>query len=267
MIAQHSLVGSHVATAGSLVKVGLREAIDIGAEVIQLFAGNPRSWIRSTTDTRAMDVEFRSESARLGIPVFVHVSHLINFGSPSAVTLERSAEMLAHTMLRAEFLGAVGVVLHAGSAVGGDRSAALKQVRESLLPIVDAAPPGLKLLIEPTAGGGGALASDVASILSYFEELGDERLQLCLDTCHLHSAGEDLSAPSAMQAMATRVESAIGAGRIGLLHVNDSRDPPGSHRDRHETLGDGTIGLAGFGALFRIPEFAGVPMLARRRLT
>jgi deoxyribonuclease-4 len=155
------------------------------------------------------------------------------------------------------------VVVHAGSAVLGNRwEDAMRQVRESIFGVLDAVPEAPRLLIEPTAGGGGALASDPESLAAYLEVLErDERLGVCLDTCHAHAAGADLSTPEGFTSTLRAYARAAGPKRVGLVHVNDSRDPMGSKRDRHESLGAGTIGLAPFRALFAHPATRDVPMI------
>ncbi|MCU1659538.1 MAG: deoxyribonuclease, partial [Pseudonocardiales bacterium] len=118
------------------------------------------------------------------------------------------------------------------------------------------------LLIEPTAGGGGALASDATSLGAYLDVLGrDERIGVCLDTCHMHAAGHDLSTGAGFAAALRTYGRAAGRGRIGLVHVNDSRDPAGSRRDRHASIGTGTIGPDAFRALFTSTATRGVPLV------
>ncbi|GAB2603432.1 deoxyribonuclease IV [Kribbella endophytica] len=253
-----SLIGSHVAVAGGLVKSGLGEAVEVGAEIIQLFAGNPRSWVQRAPDP-AGDEAFRAACAELRLPVVVHAAHLINLGSPSDVVLAQSVAALEATMDRAAAIGAHAAVVHAGSLVAkGRRTAVLAGLHDLLTPVVDRAAPGVRLLIEPTAGAGEAIASTVDSTIQYMLALDNDRVGLCLDTCHLHAAGEDLTDP---RGMVDTIVAALGPDRIGLVHVNDSRDPRGSHRDRHESVGLGAIGPAGFEALLSIPSLRGVPLL------
>jgi deoxyribonuclease-4 len=138
----------------------------------------------------------------------------------------------------------------------------MTQVRETVLRVLDSVPSAPRLLIEPTAGGGGALASDAPSLAAYLDALGrDERIGVCLDTCHMHAAGHDLSTPSSFARALRAYGAAAGRGRIGLIHVNDSRDAAGSKRDRHEALGRGTIGRHAFAALFSTPATRRVPMV------
>jgi deoxyribonuclease-4 len=247
-----ALIGTHVAVAGGLVKTGLGEADEVGAEIIQLFAGNPRSWAPRAADPAA-DEAFRAACAERELPVVVHAPHLINLGAPSELVLSRSLAALELTLQRAADLGAMAVVVHAGSSVTpGRRTTALAALPELISPLVDRADPAVRLLIEPTAGAGESMASTIGSTIEYLRAVNDERVGLCLDTCHLHAAGEDLADPQLIDGLASV---------IGLIHVNDSRDPRGSHRDRHESLDVGTVGLPTLAAFLAHPALVEVPVL------
>ncbi len=236
----------------------LPRAQAVGAETLQLFVANTRAWAHPKADP-AGDEMFR---ATCPLPVFVHAPYLINFGSPSPDTLARSTLALAFSLRRAAAIGARGVVMHAGSAVLGSRwGEAVRQVREHVLPLIGDAD-GPLLLIEPTAGGGGSLACDAPSLAAYLDVLGrDERIGVCLDTCHLHAAGHDLSTRAGFASALRACGRAAGPGRVGLVHVNDCRDPAGSKRDRHASIGAGTIGRDAFAALFTVAATRGVPLV------
>jgi deoxyribonuclease-4 len=251
-----SRVGSHVAVAGGLVRIGLREADEVGAELIQFFAGNPRAWAPAAVDPRA-DAVFREACRERGLPVVIHAPHLVNLCSPAEPVLRRSIDALHTAMDRAAALGAWAVVVHAGALVtAGRRAEVLAGLHDLVVPIIDRTP-GVRLLIEPTSGAGEAAAATVDTTIEYLLAVDDTRVGLCLDTCHLHAAGEDITDPATF----TRITQALGPDRIGLVHVNDSRDPAGSHRDRHESLGLGTIGETGFKALLAVDALRGVPLL------
>jgi deoxyribonuclease-4 len=252
-------VGSHVPVAGGLLK-GLAYADEIGAAALQVFVSNPRGWAQSAGDP-GRDEEFRASSSR---PVFVHAPYLVNFGSPTEVTLRRSVDAVAHALARAAAIGARGVVVHSGSAVAGaHRDEAMRQLRENLLPVLDGLDPtGPRLLVEPTAGGGQALAATVQDLAPYFAALDDhEMLGVCLDTCHAFAAGHDLAAPGGMKRTLDALVRAVGRGRLQLVHANDSKDPLGSARDRHEAIGQGRIGKDPFVELFRHPATRNVPVV------
>ncbi len=257
-----SAVGAHVPVAGGLVK-GLAYAEEIGAGAVQVFVSNPRGWALSAGDP-AKDAEFRELCAARSLPVFVHAPYLVNFGSPTEATLRKSVDAVAHAMHRGAEIGALGVVVHAGSAVAGaHRDEAMLQLREHLLPVLEACPDdGPRLLIEPTAGGGQALAATVQDLAPYFAQLEDHPLLgVCLDTCHAFAAGHDLAAPGGMKKTLDALVRAVGRGRLGLVHANDSKDPLGSLRDRHESIGAGQIGKDPFAELFRHPATRGIPLV------
>lgn len=260
MPARAAPIGAHVSVAGGLAR-GLPRADAVAAEVVQIFVANPRGWAPPAADPGGDDA-FRTACAERGLPVFVHAPYLINLGSPSPETLARSCAALEFSLRRAAAIGAAGVVVHAGSAVLGSAwQSAMDQVRAALLPLLDAVG-GPPLLIEPTAGGGGALAADAASLAAYLDELGrDERVGVCLDTCHMHAAGHSLATPESFTSTLRAYGRAAGRGRIGLVHVNDSRDPAGSKRDRHASIGAGTIGRDAFAALFSSPVTRSVPLV------
>ncbi|MCW2500852.1 MAG: Endonuclease [Frankiales bacterium] len=257
-----SPVGSHVPVAGGLVK-GLAYAHEIGAAAVQVFVSNPRGWAPSAGDP-ARDEEFRGLCTDRSIPAYVHAPYLVNFGSPTEATLKKSVDAVAHALRRGAAIGARGVVVHGGSAVAGaHRDQAMRQLREHLLPVLDTLPSdGPRLLIEPTAGGGQALAATVQDLGPYFDQLdGHEMLGVCLDTCHAFAAGHDLAAPGGMKKTLDALVRTVGRGRLALVHANDSKDPLGSTRDRHEAIGQGQIGKDPFAELFRHPATRNVPVV------
>jgi deoxyribonuclease-4 len=180
------------------------------------------------------------------------------------VIRDRSVASIRYSLHRGGAIGARGVVVHTGSATGGDRDKGMLLARDSLLPVLDSIPAdGPDLLLEPMAGQGQFLCTSLADLGPYLEMLGwHPRAGVCLDTCHAFSAGADLAAPGGAAAALTELAGVLGgAGRLRLVHANDSKDPCGSRRDRHENIGAGQIGERPFGALLRHPAAAGVPFV------
>ncbi|WP_354638456.1 deoxyribonuclease IV [Kitasatospora camelliae] len=260
-------IGAHVPVAGrGLVGTGLAYADRVGAETVQVFVANPRGWA-TPAGRPDQDEAFRIACAERGIPAYVHAPYLINFGSDSPATRERSVASLRHSLLRGHAIGALGVVVHTGAALcGGGREAALAQVREDVLPLLDEldalggdAP---WLLLEPTAGQGSSLCSRMEDLAGYAEALDRHpRVGVCLDTCHAFAAGHDLAAPGGVTAMLDALTAAVGPGRLRLVHANDSMDVAGAHKDRHENIGAGHIGADPFRELLAHPATAGVPFV------
>ncbi|HTT49781.1 MAG TPA: deoxyribonuclease IV [Streptosporangiaceae bacterium] len=256
-------IGVHALAAGGVARGALRYATGAGAEAMQVFVSSPRSWALSPGDP-AQDRALRDHVAAAGLPVFVHAPYLINVGSPDPLTRERSVASLRHSLRRGGRIGARGVIVHTGSAVGGDRDKSRWHTRECLLPVLDEIPDGgPDLLLEPMAGQGQQLCRRVEDLGPYLDGLGwHPRAAVCLDTCHLFAAGHDLAAPGGAAAtMAALAATLGGRARLGLVHANDSMDPCGSGRDRHQHIGAGLIGAAPFAGLLRHPGAAGVPFI------
>lgn len=256
--AARPLIGAHVSVAGGLATGGLAYAEAVGAEAIQLFVANPRAWATPPGDP-AQDTALR----QAGVPVFVHASYLINLGSSDELTASRSVSALGHALRRGADIGARGVVVHTGSAVGADRDTALRQVASGLLPVLDKiGDDGPDVLLEPMAGQGQTLCADVGDLAAYLEALDwHPRAGVCLDTCHVFAAGHDLTADGGPAAMLDALAAAAGPGRVKLVHANDSAAGCGSRRDRHANIGAGVIGTGPMGELLRHPALAAVPFV------
>ncbi|MFF2653360.1 deoxyribonuclease IV [Streptomyces sp. NPDC058045] len=257
-------VGGHVPVAGGLAANGLAYARTMGAETVQVFVANPRGWA-TPTGNPAQDEAFRTACAEEGIPAYVHAPYLINFGSHTVATAERSVLSLRHSLRRARAIGALGVVVHTGSATGGrDRATALAQVRELLLPLLDELTheDDPYLLLESTAGQGASLCARTWDFGPYFEALdAHERLGVCLDTCHVFAAGHDLAGPHGVAQTLDLLVGTVGEGRLRLIHANDSKDVAGARKDRHENIGAGHIGEEAFRALLAHPATENVPLI------
>ncbi len=265
-------VGTHVPVGKGLVQGALATAEELGCETLQIFVGNPRGWAHSPGDPR-QDAAFREAAAARGMRTFIHSPYLVNLGSPTAQTFERSVASVAHNLRRAAELGVEGVVVHTGSFVdpgtdeaeGAERyAAAMRQVRDGLLPLLEAvedegAP---WLLLEPTAGQGRSLCAGVDDLAPYLAALDHHpKAGICLDTCHVFAAGAPLDEPGGTTATVDRVVEIGGADRLRLVHANDSMDVRGAFKDRHQKIGEGHIGADAFAELFAHPATAGVPFI------
>jgi deoxyribonuclease-4 len=242
---------------------GLAYVDRAGAEAMQVFASNPRGWAVPRA-TPAADATFAEQCVERRLPVFIHAPYLVNLASPTDSTRMKSVKSLRHCLERGARLGARGVVLHAGAAIdSANFDIAIATTRELLMPMLDELPDDAPdLLIEPTAGGGEPLAATVADLAPLFDALaGHPRLGVCLDTCHAYAAGHDLAKPGGVRTTLNALVRAVGRGRLRLVHANDTKDPLGSNRDRHATVGAGNIGSEPFAELFRHPATRGVPVI------
>ncbi|WP_223206163.1 deoxyribonuclease IV [Streptomyces xanthii] len=257
-------IGGHVPVAGGLASIGLSYARELAAETVQVFVANPRGWATPPGNPK-QDEAFRERCAEDGIPAYVHAPYLINFGSHTEATVDRSVDSLRHSLRRARAIGALGVVVHTGSATGGrPRETALAQVRERMLPLLDELTheDDPFLLLESTAGQGSSLCSRTWDFGPYFDSLDRHpKLGVCLDTCHIFAAGHDLTGPDGMRQTLDLLVETVGEGRLKLIHANDSKDVAGAHKDRHENIGTGHIGAEPFRALMAHPATANVPLI------
>ncbi len=264
-------IGTHVLVGKGLVDGAVANADLVGCETFQVFTGNPRGWALSEGKP-AEDARFRDLMAERGTRVFIHAPYLVNLGSPTPATYERSVASVAHNLKRAAEIGAEGVVVHTGSYVDpgeGDSLArharAMRQVREGLLPLLDTLSTGDAapwLLLEPTAGQGRSLCAGVEDLAAYLDALDHHpRAGICLDTCHVFAAGAPLAEPGGTTATVDRIVEIGGPGRLRLVHANDSMDVRGAFKDRHQRIGEGHIGEAAFTELFAHPATEGVPFI------
>jgi deoxyribonuclease-4 len=254
------LIGAHVSTAGGLVQAHGR-GVERGCEAIQVFNQSPRQW--RPTRWRDDDVaEFRA-LMRAGpiASVTIHAVYLINPATKDRNMRRKSADSLVHALRMGDRIGADGVVVHPGSAVGEPLHEALPRVGRMLRHALSESE-RCRLLLENTAGAGNTLGRS-------FEELrelidlggGDRRLGLCLDSCHLLASGYDIATADKLTGVIDDCAKAVGLRRLRCLHVNDSQAPLGSNRDRHAIPGEGELGARGCAAFLSEPRFQRLPAL------
>jgi len=255
------LVGAHVGVAG-----GYPEAVDyarsVGCECMQIFCKSPRQWNARPFDPQvASAFRRRVAESHMG-PVLVHTAYLINLGSADDALWQRSIDALADELTRSRMLGATAVVTHVGTACSPEPNVSAARIATAVDRAWGIASPGpVRLLLENTAAAGttfGDGPDELGAILSRLAVA--DGVGVCLDTCHAHAAGWDLSVAGGWAALVSAFESCCGMP-IEAVHANDCAFPPGQHRDRHAWIGEGTIGEGGFTHVMRDPRLAGVPVV------
>lgn len=255
-------IGAHVHVSGGY-PAAVDYALSVGSECMQLFAKSPRQWNARPMDPGVARL-FRARVSETGMgAVLVHTSYLINLGSADEVLWEKSWRALADELQRAELLGATFVVTHVGTAYKGSPERTAHRIAEGVdRAWAEANVSAARLLLENTAAAGTTFGDGP-------EELGDVldlltgasgHTGVCLDTCHAHAAGFDMSKPDVWTGLIDRFEARRGMP-IEALHANDCVFGHGMHKDRHAWIGDGTIGYEGFAAMFAEQRLSGLPVI------
>jgi deoxyribonuclease-4 len=251
------LLGAHVSTQGGVAEAPARGKV-IGATAIQVFTKTPNQWREPTLGDAAI-AAFRSALAGSGIRAVVsHDSYLINLASPDETLRERSVAAFTGELVRCRALGIPWVVSHPGNYID-DRADGLVRNARGYAQCLAAVPGEVGLLIEGTAGAGTALGSTFEDLRALRDALPaglQARVGFCLDTAHLHAAGYDVA--TGLEEVWERFDQEIGLMHLKCLHLNDSKGAPGSHLDRHQWIGEGTIGPEPFRRIMRDPRFAPV---------
>lgn len=254
------LIGAHVSPAGGPANAVTRgEAL--GCEAIQIFNQSPRAWRGRLYHDEEVAAYREALAASPVQELVIHAIYLINCASDDPEIREKSRAALTLALQAGEQLGARGVVLHAGSAKTGDVGQAIVRagevIREALAES-DACP----LHLENTAGSGATLGRSFTELAALFEAAGgDERIGLCLDSCHLYASGFDVRTAAGLTQTLDECVELVGMDKLGSLHVNDSKTALGSNVDRHAPLGTGELGDAGCAVFLSEPRFEGLPVI------
>jgi deoxyribonuclease-4 len=236
------LFGAHVSAAG-----GISKAIDrieaVGGNAVQVFTQSPRMW--KPTEHAPEELErFRARRRQARVRyVSCHSLYLVNLASRDPEVRASSLHALRATMETARDLGADAVVFHVGSHLGYGFDEAVDIVRPALSTLLELTTDDLWLCMENTAGAGGTIGRGVDELAALCDAVDRHpRLGICLDSCHWWASGIDVTDAAALDAALAGVDARIGLERVRCLHVNDSKTPLGSNRDRHEYVGQGLIG-------------------------
>jgi deoxyribonuclease-4 len=252
------LVGAHVSPAGGPARA-VDRGVERGAEAIQFFNQSPRAW-RSREYTEDEAAEFRETIAASRVEAaMIHAVYLINCASQDRTIRRKSLTALTIALRSGAALGVGGVVLHVGSALAGDVKRAITRAGKVIRAALDDSE-DCPLHLEDTAGSGGTLGRSFSELAALMEAAGgDERLGLCLDSCHLYASGYDVRTADSLRDVMDECFEVVGAHRLGSLHVNDSKTGLGSNVDRHAPLGQGELGDAGCAVFLSEPRFDGLP--------
>ncbi|MFH0938300.1 MAG: deoxyribonuclease IV [Planctomycetota bacterium] len=242
-------------------KGGPERAEALGCKALQIFCGNPRGWQKSPLDP-AFVSEFRAQVAQADlVPLVVHATYLINLAAPDENIYRLSRDSFIFEMQCAAQLGAQFYVAHSGNHRGAGPDEGRRRVAACVQAALEAVPDGPDILMENTAGSGSALGATFEEIAALMTVVNTPRLALCLDTCHAWAAGYNIRTPEGVKNMLDTIEQTVGLQRLRCLHLSDAKGGLGSRLDRHEHIGKGCIGDAGFRALFSDQRLWQLPVI------
>ena len=255
------LLGAHMSVAG-----GFHNAVDAaaehGMECVQIFTKNNNQWQARPMDPESVDLFCRRlEETGIRLPC-AHASYLINLGSPKEDLWQKSITAMTIELERAEVLGLAGVVLHPGSFTTSSEEEGIERISEAL-DVVLLSTDGLdvEVWLENTAGQGTNLGHRFEQLEAIISRLPDSsRVGICLDSCHLFAAGYALESTEEYLQTMTEFDETVGRDRLRAWHLNDSKREFGSRVDRHETIGEGHLGLEPFRHILNDPLSADLPM-------
>lgn len=255
-------LGAHVSIAGGVSKA-LPRGEEIGCEALQVFVKNASQWVGKPLADEEVE-RFRQLHAASPIgPIAAHSTYLINLASSDPTNRTRSRRALRDELDRCERLGIPFLVLHPGAHLGAGEKKGLKKVATSLDHVFRAAAGGeTRILLENTAGQGTALGRRLSHLATIRDHSAHpERLGVCLDTCHAFAAGYPIHEDEGYDAFLARIDELFGRDEPRCLHLNDSKKPFDSRRDRHANIGKGEIGSDLFARLLHDPRLRNTPMI------
>ncbi len=252
------LIGAHVSSSGGVEKA-VGRAVEIGAECIQIFASSPRAWaFKPVSDASAKAFRDGVVKAKLG-PTVLHGIYLVGIGTPDPEIVRKSTESLTLHLRTAEQLGALGLVFHPASHRGAGLDAMFDQFVKGARQVLKDAPGEAMLLLETSAGQGDHIGSKFSELGRLIKAIKSPRLGVCFDTQHTYAAGYNVVDKKGLDDALAEFDREIGLKLLRCAHANDSKKELGSAVDRHDNIGDGLIGRAGFKTIFSHKAFKDVP--------
>lgn len=255
------LIGSHVSMKGKEMLLGsAKEAASYGENVMMVYTGAPQNTRRKPIDELNIDAGQAYMKAHGIEQVVVHAPYVVNLGNTiKPENFPFAVDFLREEVKRAQALGATQIVLHPGAHVGAGPDAAIAQIAKGLNEIITP-DQTVKIALETMAGKGTEVGITFEQLAQIIEQVDDnDKLSVCFDTCHTNDAGYDIVGD--FDGVLKHFDDVVGLDRLQVIHLNDSKNPQGSHKDRHELLGLGTIGFEALNAVAHHPALTSVPKI------
>lgn len=257
-------IGSHVSMSGDLMYLGsVEEALSYEANAFMVYTGAPQNTIRKKIEDLKIKeaVKLMHEKGLSFDDVIVHAPYIINLANPDPTKREFAIDFLTEEVKRTNHMHVKQIVLHPGSAVGGDRDEAIKWIAEGVNQVIENTPNiPVKIALETMAGKGNEVGKTFEELKSIIDLIHDQsRVSVCFDTCHTHDAGYDVK--DDFEGVIKHFDDVIGKSKISVFHVNDTKNVKGAAKDRHENFG---FGYLGFDALMRVvyhKDFLDIPKI------
>ncbi len=258
------ILGSHVSMNGDKMLLGsVEEAIDYGANTFMIYTGAPQNTRRKATDK--MQIEQAHElMAKHDIKkdnIVVHAPYIMNLANPDATKRQFAVDFLTEEIKRSSAMGFNQIVLHPGAHVKQGPEPAIANIVEGLNQVLENTKDlTVKIALETMSGKGTEVGRSFEEIKAIIDGVTrDERLSVCFDTCHVHDAGYDIV--NDFDGVIASFDEIVGLDRISVLHINDSKNPKGASKDRHENIGFGHIGYEALNHIVHHPKFASIPKI------
>lgn len=256
------LLGVQVSTEGKIYEA-VERAKDLGCNTMQIFSRSPQQWRNDFL--RPADIEeFKRRQLKTKIsPVFIHIPYLINLASPNPKLYEFSLQAYIEDIQEADALGVDYIVTHMGSHKETSEEAGIKRLISALNIIIKRTKNAdVDILLENTTGSGSWLGYKFIHQKTIIQGLHDKRrLGLCFDTAHAYLAGYDIATEDGLKVTLDEIDKLVGLNRVKLIHLNDAKGKLGSHHDRHEHIGKGSIGLGGMRRIINHPQLRNLPFI------
>lgn len=257
-------IGSHVSMSGDEMYLGsVKEALSYEATAFMIYTGAPQNTIRKKlSELKIKEAKDLMDSSGLSFEnVVVHAPYIINLANPDPEKRNFAISFLTEEVKRTDQMHVSQIVLHPGSAVGKDREEAIKWIAEGINQVIlNTKGSKVKIALETMAGKGNEVGKTFEELKSIIDLIHDQtRISVCFDTCHTHDAGYDVK--DHFDDVIKHFDQVIGTSYISVFHINDSKNPMGASKDRHENVG---FGYLGFDALLKViyhPDFMHIPKI------
>lgn len=254
-------LGSHVGMKGKEMFLGsAKEAFSYGANTFMVFTGAPQNTKRKPTGELNIDAALAYMAEHHITEPVIHAPYIINLGnSVNTETFRLAVDFLSMDVERTAAMGSHTLVLHPGAHVGAGSEAGIRKIAEGLNEILTKDTP-CHIALETMAGKGSEIGRSFEELAAIFDQVGhNDKLRVCLDTCHMHDSGYDIIHD--FDGILAKLDRLIGIDKVAVLHINDSKNPCGAGKDRHANIGDGYIGFEALHRIVHHPAFGDIPKI------